>query len=50
MMAERAIQLIKDPKLAHEMTVKGHEECRKYSWESVRGSWIEKYRTLALAN
>jgi glycosyltransferase involved in cell wall biosynthesis len=50
MMAERAIQLIKDPNLAHEMTVKGHEECRKYSWESVRGSWIEKYRTLALAN
>jgi glycosyltransferase involved in cell wall biosynthesis len=46
-LAARAISLLEDPQLARRFATRGHEECRKYSWEAVRALWLEAYEELA---
>jgi glycosyltransferase involved in cell wall biosynthesis len=46
-LAERALQLLKQPEVARKMIAQGLAECRKYSWEAVKESWMEAYGTLA---
>ena len=46
-MANRATQLLKESEIVGSMTQRALDECRKYSWSSVRDHWIELYRELA---
>ena len=46
-MAERACRLLADDALAQTVIENARRECRKYSWEAVRGGWLELYRGLA---
>ena len=45
-MAARAIQLLEDNALATELARAAHEECRKYSWCTVRDEWLKLYHQL----
>lgn len=46
-LAAEAIKLLEDNDLAFEIATRGKEESQKYTWESVRGKWLEEYKTLA---
>ena len=46
-MADRAIRLLEDQALARAIVTNAHEECRKYSWDSVRHEWLGLYYSLA---
>lgn len=46
-MADRAMRLLEDQALAQAIVTKAHEECRKYSWDSVRHEWLGLYYSLA---
>jgi glycosyltransferase involved in cell wall biosynthesis len=46
-LADRVIRLIGDPELASSLALRAHEECRRYSWMSVRGRWLRLYHELA---
>jgi L-malate glycosyltransferase len=46
-MAEAALRLLADDELAQRLMTKARDECRKYSWEAVRGEWLKLYRGLA---
>ena len=45
-MARDAIRLLNDAALAARIASQAREECRKYSWESVRHQWLELYGEL----
>jgi glycosyltransferase involved in cell wall biosynthesis len=46
LLAERAMQLLNDSALATQLIEQGRTECRKYSWDFVRGAWIDTYQKL----
>ena len=46
-LADRALFLLDNPKLAAEIINQARDECRKYSWDAVRGQWLEVYQELA---
>jgi glycosyltransferase involved in cell wall biosynthesis len=46
-MAERAMALLDDPKLAGRLVENGRLQCRNYSWKSTRGEWLELYGRLS---
>lgn len=46
-MAERAILLLEDEKLASQISSRAREECSKYQWESVRREWLKLYEDVA---
>lgn len=46
-MAERAILLLEDEKLASSISSRAREECRKYQWEAVRREWLKLYEDVA---
>jgi glycosyltransferase involved in cell wall biosynthesis len=46
-MAAAALRLLEDDALAQRLIARAREECRKYSWEAVRGEWLDLYRGLA---
>jgi glycosyltransferase involved in cell wall biosynthesis len=46
-MAREAIRLLEDPALAEKLILAGKLESEKYTWESVRGDWLNLYRDLA---
>lgn len=46
-LADRAMQLLEQPEVARRMVADGLEQCRKYSWQAVRDSWMESYMALA---
>ena len=46
-MARAGIRLLEDEGLATKIARSAHEECRKYSWKSVRDEWMELYTELA---
>lgn len=48
-LAARAVRLLEDEALASDIAARAHEECRKYSWDAVRGEWLKLYRGLAQA-
>jgi glycosyltransferase involved in cell wall biosynthesis len=43
-MADRAIRLLEEPHLGCQMAERAHKECRKYSWQSLRGTWLSCYQ------
>ena len=45
-LANRALQLLEEPRLAASIAQKAREECRKYSWHVVRDQWINLYQEL----
>lgn len=48
-MAEAAVRLLEDPAFAGKIARAAFDECSKYAWDSVRGQWLELYRSLARA-
>ena len=46
-MADCALRLLRDAELARAITARALEECHKYSWEAVRGKWLDLYEGLA---
>lgn len=42
-MAERAIKLLENEKLASKIITSAHEECRKYKWCAVKNEWFNLY-------
>ncbi|MCA1557111.1 MAG: glycosyltransferase family 4 protein, partial [Acidobacteria bacterium] len=46
-MARAAIRLLEEDGLATKIARRAHEECRKYSWASVRDEWLGLYTELA---
>ncbi|MGA9996414.1 MAG: glycosyltransferase family 4 protein [Pyrinomonadaceae bacterium] len=49
-MAERALRLLEDEKLASEISSRAREECRKYEWTNVRREWLKLYEEVARKN
>lgn len=46
-MASWAIKLLESPEIASKIARNAYEECRAYTWEAVRGSWLAVYSRLA---
>ncbi|HKS27223.1 MAG TPA: glycosyltransferase family 4 protein [Pyrinomonadaceae bacterium] len=46
-MAKAALTLLEDSALAERIARAAYLECRKYSWDSVRGEWLALYKELA---
>ncbi|HEY8187910.1 MAG TPA: heparinase II/III family protein [Pyrinomonadaceae bacterium] len=44
--ADRAMQLLREPRLAASIVQAAREECEKYSWRVVRGRWLKVYSEL----
>jgi glycosyltransferase involved in cell wall biosynthesis len=45
-LAANVIRLLRDPGLATTLAKNAYEASRKYTWEVVRGQWLQVYRTL----
>jgi len=45
-LAANVVQLLRDPALAAQLAQNAYEESRKYTWEVVRGQWLDVYRRL----
>jgi glycosyltransferase involved in cell wall biosynthesis len=45
-LAQKAIFLLENQELAKKLVAKAHAEVVKYSWENVRGNWLELYTEL----
>ena len=46
-MAAAAVRLLEDEGLATGIAARARDECRKYSWETVRDEWVRLYREVA---
>ena len=46
-LADKAMQLLENDGLAQKIIAKARAECVKYSWEQVRGRWLDIYQELA---
>jgi Glycosyltransferase len=45
-LADNVIRLLRNPQLAAELAQNAHRESHKYTWEAVRGQWLDTYRDL----
>jgi L-malate glycosyltransferase len=45
-LAANVIRLLRDQTLAANITRNAHNESQKYTWEAVRGSWVNTYRRM----
>jgi len=45
-LADNVMRLLKDSELASRLALNAHAEAQRYSWETVRGQWLELYRSL----
>jgi glycosyltransferase involved in cell wall biosynthesis len=45
-LAANVIRLLREPALASQIARNAHAEARNYTWEAVRGQWLETYRGL----
>ena len=45
-LAQNVIRLLRDPKLAAELTSNAHEQLSKYCWSAVREQWLDVYQSL----
>ncbi|MGA9526782.1 MAG: glycosyltransferase family 4 protein [Terriglobales bacterium] len=45
-LAANVIRLLREPALAAALAKSAYEESRKYTWDAVRGQWIEAYRAV----
>jgi glycosyltransferase involved in cell wall biosynthesis len=43
-LAANVIRLLRDPELASRLTENAHRESQNYTWEAVRGQWLNAYR------
>ena len=43
-LAANVIRLLREPELAARLAKNAYEESRKYTWEVVRGQWVDVYR------
>ena len=43
-LAANVIRLLREPELASRIAKNAYEESRKYTWEVVRGQWLDAYR------
>ncbi|MGH9434143.1 MAG: glycosyltransferase family 4 protein [Terriglobia bacterium] len=46
-LGQNVIRLLKEPSLASRLATNAYQESAKYRWESIRGQWLEVYRSLA---
>jgi len=46
-LAANVIRLLRDPALATSLAQKAHEQSRAYTWQAVRGQWLQIYRDLS---
>ena len=46
-LAERALELLRDPEIAGQMVERARKECSRYSWTAVREGWLNAYLNLA---
>ncbi len=46
-LAREAVRLLENEDLAQKIITNARRECEKYSWENVRGQWLEIYRKLS---
>jgi glycosyltransferase involved in cell wall biosynthesis len=46
-LADRVIRLLGDKELATDIAARARDECLRYSWASVSGTWLRLYRELA---
>jgi glycosyltransferase involved in cell wall biosynthesis len=45
-LAANVIRLLRDPALAAHLSQNAHAEAQQYTWEAVRGQWVNTYRGL----
>ena len=45
-LAAGALRLLEEPGLAARLAYRARQDCRKYSWETVRSEWLQLYRQL----
>jgi glycosyltransferase involved in cell wall biosynthesis len=45
-LAANVIRLLREPELAHRLAANAYVESQKYTWQAVRGLWLEVYRGL----
>jgi L-malate glycosyltransferase len=45
-LACNVIRVLREPGLGARLALNAHHECRRYSWEQVRGQWIDIYNSL----
>jgi glycosyltransferase involved in cell wall biosynthesis len=45
-LAANVIRLLREPGLARRLAENAHAESQKYTWEVVRGQWLNVYRGL----
>lgn len=45
--AARIIQLLQEPSMVRDLTMRARESCERYRWEAVRTQWLSLYRGLA---
>ena len=46
-LAENVIRLLRNPELALHLAENAHKESQRYRWETVRGQWLQIYRSLS---
>jgi glycosyltransferase involved in cell wall biosynthesis len=46
-LAENVMRLLRDQELATRLAQNAYQQSRKYTWDEVRGQWLEIYRRLA---
>ncbi|MGH7870379.1 MAG: glycosyltransferase family 4 protein, partial [Candidatus Dormibacteraceae bacterium] len=46
-LGQNVVRLLEEPDLASRLATNAYQECAKYRWESVRGQWLNLYRSLA---
>ena len=46
-LAAKALEVVGDPRLFAKLTRNGRDECKKYTWESVKPDWLTCYAELA---
>ncbi len=49
-LADAVIRLLRDPELALRLAANAREESHRYSWEAIRGQWIEVYESTCEGN
>lgn len=46
-LASNVIRVLREPGLSARLARSAHQECSRYSWEQVRGQWVDTYNSVA---
>ena len=49
-MADKVIELLETPALAHHLSVTSHAESNRYSWQQLRNGWLRIYKSVLPAH